>query len=143
MESINKYKNFAPSIVRFGISFVFLWFGINQLLFPENFIGYIPMWSLALFNVNTIILFNGIFQTLFGLFLVLGLFTRVSSLLLGLHLIIIIFSLGYNDIAIRDFGILIVTVSIFLNGVDNLCLDKKVKNYLVKNRFIKVLYLFN
>ncbi|MEK6856700.1 MAG: hypothetical protein AABX49_01665, partial [Nanoarchaeota archaeon] len=65
------------------------------------------------------------FEVVFGLLLLIGLFTKIVSLILALHLLVISFSLGYNDIAVRDFILSLATFSIFLNGKDKLCLDKK------------------
>ena len=59
--------------------------------------------------------------------LLVGYYTRVSSLLLTIHLLGISISLGYNDIAIRDLVLTIATFVVFLNGKDKWCLDSKYK----------------
>src|SRR3989338_4294481 len=64
---------------------------------------------------------------LFFLFLVLGVFTRFSALVLGLHLFGIAFSLGYNDIAVRDFSLALATMAVVFYGSDRLCYDKKLR----------------
>ena len=48
------------------------------------------------------------------------------SFLLGLHLLGIVFTLGYGAIAIRDLGLAIATFSIFLYRADEFCLDRLV-----------------
>ncbi len=142
--NIDKYKRYAPLVLRLGLSLVFLWFGLSQLINPESFLGYVPQWLYShapemihehplqlMHNLqltpHIIIMGNGIFETVFGILLLLGLFTRISSLLLGLHLMGIMFGLGYNDIAVRDFGLMLATFSIFLQGPDEWCLDAKRK----------------
>ena len=137
---LDKYKGYAPSIVRIGVSLVFLWFGISQLINPESFLGYLPQWfyshpldmmhehSLQMLHSlplkpHFVIMSNGVFETLFGTLLLLGVLTRISALLLALHLIGIIIGIGYNDIAVRDFGLMILTFSVFLNGSDKFCLE--------------------
>lgn len=35
-------KQYAPIVLRIGISLVFLWFGIHQLISPETFLDYVP-----------------------------------------------------------------------------------------------------
>ena len=72
-------------------------------------------------------LINGIFETIFGFLLLIGLYTRTSSLFLAIHLLTITISLGYNDIAIRDLGLTIATFAIFIHGKDKWCLDNKIK----------------
>jgi len=122
-------KEYAPVFLRISISLVFLWFGLVQLFDRESMIGYLPQFAYSLpVEPFTLIFLNGIFETVLGGLLLLGLFTRISSFLLGLHLIGITFSLGYNDIAIRDLGLALATFAIFLHGPDKWCLDKKRRN---------------
>lgn len=120
-------KDYAKILVRLGIVFVFLWFGLNQLIFPEDFMGYLPNFLLVMDSAKLFVLLNGAFEVAFGLLLLVGFFTRTSALILGVHLLIITFSLGYNDIAIRDLGLTLVTFSIVLGGADKWCLDYKLK----------------
>ena len=141
---IDNYQKYAPVVVRIALSFVFLWFGVNQLVNPVSFLGYVPdliynhgqgiqhdhpfqsVHNLPL-TPHILIMGNGAFETVFGSLLLLGLFTRIASLVLALHLMGIIIGLGYNDVAIRDFGLALVTFSVFLYGYDKLSLDKKLK----------------
>lgn len=132
---------YAPSLLRIAVALVFLWFGINQLIFPDNFIGYLPSWtfqdqagmghmmytgiSRIGFLPPQLLFINGMFEVVFGLLLICGIFTRMSALLLGVHLLGITFLLGYNEIAVRDFGLALATLSVFLAGPDGLCWDKK------------------
>jgi uncharacterized membrane protein YphA (DoxX/SURF4 family) len=140
----DKYKECAPSVLRIGIALVVLWFGINQLINPQSFLGYVPQWfsshsaqlvhehplqllhSLPL-TPHILIMGNGILEVIFGIFLLLGLFTRISSLIVSLHLFIIALGLGYNDIMIRDLGLAIAAFSIFLYGNDAWCLNDKIR----------------
>jgi len=120
-----KIKEYSPIVLRIGISLVFIWFGLTNI-FSDDLLAYLPQFAYSLFlQPRTILIINGIFETVFGFFLLIGFFTRVSSFLLTLHLLIIILMLGYNDIAIRDFGLMLATLAIFLYGPDKLCLDNK------------------
>ena len=120
-EKIDKIKKYSPVILRFGLAIVFLWFGFSQLKNPEPWTGLLPGF---LNSSVAFIYFNGIFEIIFAFLLMIGLFTRVVSFILGLHLVGIIFSLGYGAVAVRDVGLAIVTFSIFLHGADEFCLDK-------------------
>ena len=141
---IERNKKYSTDIVRIALSIVFLWFGINQLINPESFLGYVPQWlyqqepqmmmhgfmqfiQKAPNFVYTIILLNGIFETIFGALLLVGYFTRISAFLLALHLFGISFSLGYNDIAIRDFGLALATLSLIFSGAGEFSLDKQLE----------------
>ena len=131
-------------MVRIAIALVFLWFGISQIADPESFLGYVPEWlyqqepqmmmhgfmqfiQKAPNFVYTIILLNGIFETIFGALLLVGYFTRIVAFLLALHLFGIAFSLGYNDIAVRDFGLALATLSLIFSGAGEFSLDKRLE----------------
>lgn len=116
-------KRYAPLVLRLGLSLVFLWFGINQLISPDMFFGYVPSWMAI--NPSTLIFVNGIFETVVGVMLLLGILTRLCAFAFIVHLMVIIIGLGYNDVAIRDVGLLLATLSVFLQGSDAWCLDKK------------------
>ncbi len=119
-------QKYAPVLLRISLALVFLWFGINQILFPQDFIGYLPdfvfqpqqgmmgmmnaMVSYLPQQAYSLLLINGSIEIILGILLLLiGLFTRFASLILAFHLLIIAFSLGYNDVAIRDFGLALAT----------------------------------
>ncbi|MAF35361.1 hypothetical protein CMO91_05975 [Candidatus Woesearchaeota archaeon] len=110
-------RPYAPVVVRVGVSLVFIWFGINQLLSPETFLGYVPVMLDA--YAETLLLVNGIAELVLGIILLSGFLTRPAALLLALHLAGITVSLGYNEIAVRDFGLVLATLSVFLHGKDN------------------------
>ena len=143
MLSLDSCKKYSPAVLRIGISLVFLWFGVNQLIInPESFIGYLPTFlqdhpdgiphehplqfahSLPL-AAHLIISLNGLFEIIFGTLLLLGFFVRISAGLLAVHLFFIALSLGYNDVAVRDFGLLAATIAVFLNGDDEFAFRRK------------------
>jgi uncharacterized membrane protein YphA (DoxX/SURF4 family) len=65
----------------------------------------------------------------FGALLLLGLYTKLAAFVLALHLYGIAFSLGFNDLGVRDFGLASATLAVFLHGADKWCLDTKfIKN---------------
>jgi len=128
MELLKRGKEYAPTIARYGVGIVFFLFGIDQLIRPETWITWIPQYALNLgVSAKTLIYFNGIFDLIIGLSLLSGFLVRFASFLGILHLGGIILSLGYNDVAIRDLGLLLVLISIFLHGPDRWCLQKKKK----------------
>ena len=124
----NKYQEYSQIILRIGLSLIFLWFGLTNIFNGKVLINYLPSFAYSLpIGPLTILLINGIFEVFFGLLLIIGLFTRITSLILTLHLLMIVSFLGYNDIAVRDFGLALATLSIFFHGADKWCLDKKRK----------------
>lgn len=122
---LDRLKEYAPAVVRYGVGIVFLIFGISQLLNPGSWMAYLPDFALNIeISATSLIYMNGIFDLLIGILLLLGIFTRIVSLIGILHIAGIIISLGYNDVAVRDFGLLVVLVSVFLHGADKLCIIK-------------------
>jgi uncharacterized membrane protein YphA (DoxX/SURF4 family) len=122
----NKMKSFAPVVVRIGLALVFLWFGSQQLLNNNAWIGLIPNWIVSTSGLSaiTLVYINGVFEVVFASCLLLGLFTRVISFILTLHLLHITTVVGYTGIGVRDFGLTMAMFSIFLNGIDSWSLDK-------------------
>ena len=123
------YKEYAPIVLRISLSLVFLWFGFTSVFNYETLVGYLPEFAYSLeISLQSIMLLNGIFEIVLGILLIIGLFTRVVAFILFLHTLGIMFSLGYNAVAVRDFGLALATFSVFLHGADKWCFDKKLKN---------------
>ena len=113
-------------IMRLGLVALFLWFGISQVLHPDQWTAWIPAWTsqLPLTQIQ-IIYANGGFEILFGLLLFLGLWTRFVAALLALHLFFIAFEVGYNDIGVRDFALGMCTLAMAIFGPDKYSLSRK------------------
>jgi uncharacterized membrane protein YphA (DoxX/SURF4 family) len=94
-----------------------LWFGFSQLFNPNMFLGYVPIMFDAYAPV--LVTLNGVIEVVLGFVLLSGFLTRPAALILALHLAGITASLGYNEIAVRDFGLVLATLSVFLYGKDN------------------------
>lgn len=119
-----KYKSYAQPLARYGIGIVFLLFGIIQFTNVSSWSPLIPDFLTYFMSKNTILIFISIFNFCIGTLLILGTYVRIASFLGALHLIGVIFVLGFNPIAVRDFGLLLVTISILFNGPDPLCIKK-------------------
>ena len=124
MVSFERLQQYAPFVARLGLGLVFFWFGMIQIFDGQSFLGYLPDFAKLLpVQPLTFILFNGVFDSLVGVFLIAGFLTRITAAVAILHLMIVIIGLGYNDIAIRDLGLLIVGISIFFHGPDRWSFD--------------------
>ena len=123
-----RFKKFAPAVVRIGVSIVFLWFGVEQLIDAKNWVGWLPTYSSFIpLQPITIVQLNGIFETVFGLLLISGFYTRIVAIFLSLHMAHIVSVVGYGEIGVRDFGILAGVVSTAFNGPDFISLDEFLK----------------
>ena len=121
---MNNTQRWAPVIIRVALSLVFLWFGTQQLMNPQQWTSFIPPFITFISALKMVIL-NGWFEVVFGTSLLVGFHVRITSLLLCLHLFGIAFSMGLSPIGVRDFGLAFAVLSIFLNGKDFLSLDSK------------------
>lgn len=123
--SIKDMKKYAPILLRISMAVVIIWFGISQLSDPNSWLGFLPSWTTSLpINQIQLIYLNGWFEVSFGFLLFCGFYTRFVSLLLFLHLLDITYTVGYNAIGVRDIGLALATISVFLFGSDSWSIDK-------------------
>jgi uncharacterized membrane protein YphA (DoxX/SURF4 family) len=121
------FELYAPSMLRFGMSAVILWFSVQQFMHNQQWTAYVPDSAVALthLSANVLVFFNASFELVFGLMLVFGWQTRTAALLLALHLFDIMLVVGYGEIGVRDFGLAVATLVVFMNGTDRLCIQQK------------------
>lgn len=118
-------KDYSIFILRIAIGVVLLWFGFNQLINPSNWTRMIPSYvSFVSLSPEILIYINGVAEIILAILLILGLFTRVSSLLITIHLFHIVTIVGYGPTGVRDLGLALAALAIFFYGPDNLCLEK-------------------
>lgn len=118
------------TVLRVGLSLVFLWFATQQFMHTQEWTSYIPQWVVDFSSIDatTLVHINGAFEFVFGAALLLGICTRMTALLLALHMADIALTVGYNSIGVRDFGLTIATFAIFLYGSDRYCIDRLLDN---------------
>ena len=126
----SKTTEYAPVVLRFGLAYLFLWFGISQVTSPESWISWVPEWGNAIFGLSAVkvVLINGWFEVIGGALLALGLWTRAAALLLSLHLFFIAYEVGYNDIGVRDFVLAVSSLAVSLFGPSKFSLDNIARN---------------
>src|SRR3989338_829354 len=94
-----------------GISYVFLFFGIDKFLHPILWIGWIPLWMesfLSFSRAEWLSFFGGIEILLAVLLLVPKRRIRlIASTFIALHMIGVLSQAGlFNEVGVRDTGIL-------------------------------------
>ena len=124
----HKFSRFAPVALRFGLSAVYLWFGISQITDADSWTVWVPNWAVSISGMNqtTIVLMNGWLETIAGILLAAGFLTRWVALILTVHMFVLVFEIGLNDIGVRDFGLAMATLSLFLFGKDDYSLDSRI-----------------
>ena len=122
---MQKLQLYAPSVLRYAMALVILWFGTQQFINTANWLGYVPdsIVSLSHLSRETLVHINGAAELILGTLLLFGIWTRWVALLLALHLLDIMYTVGYGEIAVRDFGLAIATFTVFMNGKDPLSLS--------------------
>ncbi len=120
-------SKFAPVILRFGLVALFLWFGLSQITDPEAWVAWVPEGAVSVLGLSAaaLVLLNGILETIGGILLAIGFWTRWAALLLSLHLFVIAYEVGYNDIGVRDFALAVSTLALSLFGADVYTLDRR------------------
>ncbi|HTZ41820.1 MAG TPA: DoxX family membrane protein [Candidatus Omnitrophota bacterium] len=118
-------SEYGKILLRISLSLLLIWFGISQISSPAEWTGFVPGFVANIIPAHTVVFINGSAEIVFGLFMLVGFYLRLSSFLMGLHLFVIALGIGYNSLAIRDFGLSLAMLSLFLLGPDKFCADKK------------------
>ena len=119
-------KDYSSLVLRLGLGLTLFWFGITSILEPEAWSSLVP--SFIPIQPTIAVIMMAIFQMVVSIFIILGLFTRLTALLMALSLIPIILSLGYNDVAVRDFAIFMAAISLAISGGGKLSIDSKFRD---------------
>jgi uncharacterized membrane protein len=100
-----------------GLAFIFLYFGIVKFTEPKAWIGWMPAWIDGLFSidVNTWLKIIGATEIALGIMILVPVrfVQQLASILMTLHLTGIVWEVGWNDIAVRDIGLLLMATSVF------------------------------
>ena len=109
-------KSFPLFLFRLGLGLVFLWFGVDKFIHTSLWLSYITpaMSELIPFSQGLFIHTLGIIEIVLGGFLILGLFVRLVALFIALHLFFVVLTLGLNDVAVRDIGLMITAIALAL-----------------------------
>ena len=102
-------KRVATYVLIGSLVFVFGWFGIDKFRDPYFWSTYLPDWMEGLMNIpgTSWVVVIGLFELLLALLLLIPIrrLRRVAVTLMILHLIGILWQVGWNDIGVRDIGL--------------------------------------
>ncbi len=111
-------QNSAKWILVASLAFVFGYFGLDKFMNPDIWIGWMPMWleELMGFTREQWLMITGATEMFFAILLLIPhrRVQQAGSILVALHLLAILTQTGWNDIAIRDIGLLLSSVALFL-----------------------------
>jgi|CXWL01.1.fsa_nt_gi hypothetical protein len=103
--------NVAKWLLILALVFVFAYFGIDKFMHPLLWIGWLPSWmdGLAGLPKESWLKLIGASEILFALMVLIPFrhIQRIGVMLIILHLLGILTQVGWNDVAVRDIGIMI------------------------------------
>ena len=109
-------QSIARWILVAGLVFVFGYFGVDKFLNPLDWIGWIPDWIDGMMGTSKNIWLQiiGGSEILFAAMLLIPVrnLQRAASILMALHLLGVLTQVGWNDVAVRDIGILIADIAL-------------------------------
>lgn len=101
-----------------GLALIFGFFGVDKFVSPEIWIGWLPLWMDGLFGLSKHVWLQitGATEILIaaGLVFPSGYIQRISALGAGGHLFTILTLTGWNEVAVRDIGLLTMALAIML-----------------------------
>ena len=115
-------------LLRLGIGFVFLIFGIDKLTHPMGWVLFLPaaasdILSKTHLNPYVFLRMQGILEMVIGIQLLVGIFTRLTGVLAVTTLCLIVYAVGFDPIGIRDLGLLFSGAAIVLLGPGDFSAD--------------------
>lgn len=116
---MKKLAVYHPFIMRGFLGFVLLWFGVNEILDPRYWSGYVPplVRGFLPFEVNLFVQMHGVVLVLLALSLFFQFYIRYTGLIVLGVLFSIISGLimidGFNEIVVRDIGLFGLALSIW------------------------------
>ena len=131
--SENKLSSLGLFGLRAGIGVVFLLFGLDKLSNPAHWVVFFPSFlskiltSQSGLSVYQFLRFQGLIESIVGVQLLLGVMTRPTAASAFLILALIIYALGFDQIGIRDFGLLLSAFGIICLGPGGWSLDAWLK----------------
>ncbi len=107
----------ARWILILGLAFVFIVFGVDKFVRPILWIGWMPAWIDGFLGYSKDIWLKifGVQEVIFGALLLVPhrRIRQLGSILISPHLVAILTQTGWNDIAVRDIGLLAASISLF------------------------------
>lgn len=115
---MNQLKQYAPLVLRIGIGFVFIWFGLSGLMNPQMWTGMVPAWTSVFGSPTTLVYIHGAVELIGGFLVCANYRVRPAALILFLSLLQTLTIVSWGPIFVRDIGLTLGTLAVFLQGED-------------------------
>lgn len=110
-------KTFSDLLLTAGLAFVFIYFGVDKFVHPTWWIDWMPTWMEGLmgFSRSGWMYITGALEILFAVMLIIPIriIRQSGAILCALHLVAVLTQTGWNDIAVRDIGLLFMSLGLF------------------------------
>ena len=110
--------NLAKYVLIASLAFLFVWFGVDKLLHPATWVGWMPGWMDGLLGMDMEVWLNvvGVTEFMLGILLLIPIqkVRLVTAGVIILHLLFVVFQVGWNDIVVRDIALLGSAVALLL-----------------------------
>lgn len=100
-----------------GLAFVFIYFGIDKFVHPALWIGWMPEWLEGQLSLtrDQWMQATAIAEIIIGAALLFPfrLVQRIAAFLAAAHLTAVLTQTGWNDVAVRDIGLLMMSTALW------------------------------
>ena len=97
------------NILSYSLGFVALWFGLNEMFFPKEWLTFTPSFIGSDALAVNLVIIHGAILTICALLLFSNIYRKLAAIILALLFIEIIIDLvsqtGVSDIVVRDIGL--------------------------------------
>lgn len=106
-------------ILRVGLAITFLWVGVLILRSPEGWGSMIQPWAAALLpgSLRTVMMSTAFLDIAIGILFLIDLGVWLAAFLGSIHLIVVLTTVGINEITVRDLGLLSGAVALFFSAL--------------------------
>jgi uncharacterized membrane protein YphA (DoxX/SURF4 family) len=104
-------------IGRLGLAFVLLYAAIQSLLFPDDWIGFVPSGIEVVISRDTFLRWHAVLELIAGISLVLGRGVLLSTAFAALNMLGIMLAVGVDSVTFRDVGLLSLALMLIGNYV--------------------------
>lgn len=112
----------VSTVLRIGLGIVFIVFGTWKAITPVAWVIFLPNWvSDAVENIEALnalgaLRMMGFVEAVLGLQMFLGLFTKATAVICTFMLAGIIFHVGFDQVGVRDAGLLFAALALSFAG---------------------------
>jgi hypothetical protein len=110
-------QQLAPQLIlTAAMVLVFGYFGIDKLVHPDLWIGWIPLWMEGMLTLsrNAWLTIIGLTEVLLAILLIIPIrnVRKAGAIIIALHLVAILTQVGWNELGIRDLGLLLADLAL-------------------------------